>query len=192
MGNHVARRRRTFRFPDRILAVLSLGVVLGLGAVGTSAYWTDQATVTGGTITAGRLNLKVGNPAVENDPPQFTTDFAMTNMIPGSSKDALLKVTNAGTTKLTYTVTASATNAGAGADQLGSAIRITVLATNCSGTVLQSSVAPSAVSVNRSTPLIAGASEDLCFRATLPANADTALQGATTVVTLTLNAVQAP
>ena len=172
-----------------------MGLVLSLGALSTSAYWTDQVTVSGVNFSAGRLDLKVGDPAVDNDPPQFVTDFSMANMVPGNAKDGVLKVTNAGTTPLTYTVTASATNAGAGTDQLGSAIRITVFpsgSTTCTGTPLQSNVAPSAVSVNRSTPLEASASENLCFRVTLPSDANTALQGATTVVTLTLNAVQAP
>ena len=194
MGSHAAPRRRGPRrrwLSDRLLAVLGLGMVLSLGAVSTSAYWTDQATVTGGTFTAGTLNLKVGDPAIENNPPAFTTAFAMTGMAPGSTKDAVLKVTNAGNVPLTYTVTASATNSGGAADQLGSAIRLRIVAgSDCTATPLQSDVAPSAVNVNRSNPLTT--SENLCFRATLPAGANTALQGSSTVITLTLNAVQAP
>lgn len=193
MGSHAAPRRR-LGFSDRFLAVLSLGVVIAFGAVNTSAYWTDQATVTGGSFTAGTLDLKVGDPAVDDDPPAFTTAFAMSDMVPGNTKDAVLLVRNAGSIPLTYTVTAAATNAGGGADQLGSAIRVTVVAgTSCASTpALQTEVAPSAVSINRSTPLAAGASENLCFRATLPANASSALQGKNTAITLTLNAVQAP
>lgn len=195
MGRHAAPRGRNSRrrwLSDRVLAVLGLGMVLALGAVSTSAYWTDQATVAGGTFTAGKLDLKVGDPATDNDPPEFTTNFAMTGMVPGNSKDGVLKVTNAGDVPLIYTVTASATNAGGGADQLGAAIRMTVVAgTDCGATALQSNVAPSAVNVSRPA-LGGGAAANLCFRATLPAGANTALQGTSTVITLTLNAVQAP
>lgn len=41
---------------DRVRAVLSLGIVLGFGAVGTLAYWTDDATASGATFESGTLN----------------------------------------------------------------------------------------------------------------------------------------
>ena len=55
MVEHSAPRRRT----GRIRALLALGVVLGLGSVTTGAYWTDDATITGITISSGKLDLKV-------------------------------------------------------------------------------------------------------------------------------------
>lgn len=44
----------------RVRAVLSLGIVLGLGSVSTLAYWTDTGTMTTGSIQAGTLDLQPG------------------------------------------------------------------------------------------------------------------------------------
>ena len=197
MGSHRAPRRsfgRRLR-SARLRAALGLGVVVGFGAISTSAYWTDQATVSGGSFTAGRLDIKVGDPAVDNDPAAFTTAFALSNMVPGSSKDAALKVTNSGSVAFTFTVTGSATNSGAGTDQMGSALRIAVYPSSnagaCTGTAIVSNVAPNAVSIARPA-LNPSAATDLCFRATLPTDASAALQGQTTKVTFTLLATQVP
>ncbi len=180
---------------ERVRAALSLGILLSLGAVSTSAYWTDQATVTGGTFTTGTLNLKVGDPLVENNPPVFTNDFAMSSLAPGGTKDVVLKVNNAGSLALTYSVGASATNSGGGANQLGSALRITAFPSSsagaCTGTAIQGPVAPGAVSFSRPS-LAPSATVELCFRAALPAGAATELQGQSSVVTFTLDAVQVP
>lgn len=43
----------------RTRAVLSLGMVLGLGAVGTMAAWTDQATATTGVFSTSSMQMKV-------------------------------------------------------------------------------------------------------------------------------------
>ena len=184
-----ARRRRD---PDgRLRAVLALGLVLAVGVTGTGAYWSDQAQLTSGSFSTGRLDLKVGNPAVDADPPAFTTDFSLSTMAPGSQKEAVLQVSNAETLPFTYTVTASATNSGAGSDQLGAALRLSVFAATCTGSPLAGAdtVAPSALNLSR--PQIAGgASTSLCFRATLPTSASTDLQGRSTVVTVTLTATQ--
>lgn len=178
----------------RVRAFLALGVLVGLGAVSTTAYWTDQATLTGGTFTAGRLDIKLGNPAVDNNPPQFTTDFAMTNMVPGSIKDAPIRVTNSGSIPLVFNVTGTATNNGPGADQMGAAIRLSVYPSSsggaCTGTAIVTGVVPTGTVLPDQAQLAASATRDLCFRATLPANANTALQGRSTVVTLTFNAKQ--
>lgn len=192
MSTHTARRARflTARGRDRLRALLGLGVVLALGVVGTGAYWSDQAQVTSGSFTTGRLDLKVGNPAVDNNPPAFATDFALADMVPGSTKEATLLVTNAESVAFTYTVTASATNSGAGTDQLGSALRLSVFAgATCTGTALADTVAPSALNLSRPS-LSGGASTSLCFRASLPTTASTDLQGKSSVVTLTLTANQ--
>lgn len=198
MGSHRAPRRSVGGWlrSARVRAALGLGVILGFGAVTTSAYWTDQATVPGGSFTAGTLDVKVGDPAVDNDPPAFTTAFALSNMVPGSSKDAVLKVTNAGSVAFTFTVTGSATNSGAGANQMGSALRIAVYPSSdasgaCTGTALIANVAPNALSLGRPA-LSPAAATSLCFRASLPTDADPALQGQATRVTFTLLATQVP
>lgn len=178
----------------RIRAILSLGIVLGLGAVSTMAAWSDSATVKGGTFTTGTLDMKVGTPPVDNNPPQFTTDFAMSNMRPGSSTDAVLTVKNAGTVPFEFTGTASATNAGAGADQLGSVLTLKAYGTSSGGTCTGEPISSGTTAADFALPsqnLTAdetGDTQSLCFRASLPANAATSLQGKSSVITLTLTA----
>lgn len=194
MGRHVGPRhsgapRRT----GRVRALLSVGLVLGLAQIGTMAYWTDESVITGGTFQAGTIDVEVGTPAVDDDPPEFTTTFALTNMVPGSTKDAPLLVTNAGTVAFTFVVNGSATNSGAGTDQLGAALRISVFPSTsagaCTGTAMVSNQ-PVNGTVLPSQPALAPAPDtntrQLCFRATLPTDASSDLQGTSSVVTLTL------
>lgn len=174
-------------------ALLSLGLVLGLVQLGTMAYWTDEAIVTGGTFQAGEIDVKVGSPPVDNNPPEFTTSFAMTNMVPGSTKDAPLLITNAGTVPFTFVVNGSATNSGGGSNQLGAALRISVFLSEsggtCTGTALVTTQ-PINGAVLPAQPVLVPApgtnTRQLCFRATLPSNASTDLQGTSSVVTLTV------
>lgn len=190
-GRHRApRTSRARRRSGRLRAILSLGIVLGFGAVSTTAYWTDEARVTGGTFQAGTIDIAVGNPPVDNDPPAFTTAFAMSNMVPGSSQDAPLRVTNAGTVPFTFQVDGSATNSGGGNNQLGAALRISVFGahdgTVCTGSALVTDVPANGSLLPTQAALAVDGTRELCFRATLPSNAHTALQGQQSVLTLTL------
>ncbi|NKW63306.1 hypothetical protein GS937_02055 [Rhodococcus hoagii] len=42
---------------SRTRAVASLGIVLGLGAIGTLAAWSDTATATSGVFSTGSVSL---------------------------------------------------------------------------------------------------------------------------------------
>ena len=168
---------------------MAAGMVVGLGAVGTMAVWTDQSTATSGQFTTGSVDLKVGSPAVDNNPPAFATDLALANMAPGASKQAVLRVNNAGTLPFTYTLSSTATNNGTGNNQLGAAMQLEIYAgATCSGTVINTPAKLDGTNLTAPRPLAAGANESLCFKATLPAGANTALQGQTTVATFTLTA----
>lgn len=194
MGRH-AENGRTLRALSsvRVRAFLALGIVLGFGSVSTMAYWTDSATVTGGTFTSGTLDIKVGSPPVDNNPAGFTTNFSMANMVPGSTKDAVLMVNNAGTVPFTFNIQGVATNNGGGADQMGSVLRLAVYRTSaggaCTGTPIDSGLVPTG-QILPEQQLLAPGNRELCFRATLPSSADAALQGKSSVITLTLNANQ--
>ena len=80
------------------------------------------------------------------------------------------------------------------ADQLGAALRISVFPTNtsgaCTGTAIVANVAVNGAFLPAQPTLLPTATRDLCFRATLPTAADTALQGKSTVITLTFIADQ--
>lgn len=187
-GLPTERRRFSLRLgKDRVRAVLALGVVFGLGSVGTLAAWTDQSTATSGAFSTGTIDIKLGNPAIDNDPPAFTTTFAMTNMAPGSVKEATLKVSNSGTVPFTYTMSSTATNSGGGADQLGAAMKLEVFPGSCGGTAVNTPTTLNGTAI-AARPLAVAATEDLCFRATLPTTSASALQGKTTTATFTFNA----
>jgi predicted ribosomally synthesized peptide with SipW-like signal peptide len=172
-------------------ALLSLGVVVGVGATGTYAYWTDSVQVTGTTISTGTIDLKVNN----NDE---VTDFATMNvstMVPGDSTAGVVTVRNSGTAPLHYFVDASPSNAdGKG---LGAALAVKVTgdaatsgpgrAVTCAGSALAGSGTEFAAALlgSAASPrlLAAGASETVCIQATLPTNAPASLQAATTDIT---------
>ena len=173
---------------DRVRALLAVGTVLGLGAVGTLAAWTDSSTATTGTFSTGTIDLRLGSGATDPNPFSITT-FAMSTMSPGSEKEATLQVNNSGSLPFTYNVVGSATNSGGGSDQLGSALTLQIYAGSaCSGTVLNSPAKFTFPGLTAARTLAAGTNETLCFKATLPAGADTALQGKSTVGTFVFTA----
>ena len=188
-GGRRAAHRRWSLTTDRVRALLAVGTVVGLGAIGTSAAWTDQSTATSGQFATGSIDLKVGSPAVNNDPPAFTTGFALSNMKPSDTTQSTLQVNNTGTVPFIYTITGTATNSGAGADQLGSAMSVQIYPNStCTGGTVLNSPAKFTFSATTARALAAGADETLCFKATLPATADTALQAQSSVATFTLTA----
>ena len=178
-----------------VRALLSLGMVVGLGATGTYAYWTDVKTVSGTTITAGTIKLQV------TDNYSNATAFTKMNvstMVPGESTAGVLKVQNIGTAPLRYHVNATpSNNDGKG---LGAAldVRVTgdaVVSTSgrnvtCPGSRLANTglkfTTDLVATSTAGRQLTANQTEYLCIQATLPLGADTALQGATTDVVFTL------
>ena len=108
-GTHRAERaNRLRRRPSQALLLagaLLLGATSGLG---TLAYWNDVETVSGGTITAGTLDLTVEG--VQG--PYSWSDLKMDAMAPGESVAAELSIQNAGSTPFTLTVTGAATGTG--------------------------------------------------------------------------------
>lgn len=176
-------------------SLLSLGMVVGLGATGTYAYWTDTVSVTGTTISTGTIDLKVNNADTVTD---FTT-MNVTTMVPGDSTAGVVTVKNSGTAPLKYYVDSSPSNAdGKG---LGAALTVKVTgdsatsgsgrAVTCAGAALTPSATGFTASLlgSAASPrlLAPGASETVCIQATLPTNAASSLQAATTNITFTFN-----
>jgi predicted ribosomally synthesized peptide with SipW-like signal peptide len=105
------RQRRWFG-RGRTRALLTLGTVFALGAVGTSAYWTDTATVGGTAITSGVMDLQLQTPAsgttwIHSELGTSTTDSTLTiaALTPGESQAFDFAVRNVGNPNLTYTAT---------------------------------------------------------------------------------------
>ena len=187
-----APRRRHWLSSVPLRAVLSLGLALGIGSAGTFAYWTDEATVTGLTITAGVLDLELQDDP--DDSISFTT-LNISNMIPGQSVAGVLKVENVGNVGFTYTASTSVSNS-----TLASALAVKVTngsvsgsspSATCSGSQLSGTgtdLDDALVSTGRS--LAASASENLCIEVSMPSGASSSLQGTSTNVTYTFTATQ--
>ncbi|RVW00080.1 SipW-dependent-type signal peptide-containing protein [Rhodococcus spongiicola] len=90
-------------------ALASLGIVLGLGAVATSAAWSDTATATSGVFSTGSIDLQIDGQDGNPDAYAFTA-WSKSGLYPGERSSAKLPVQNTGTTPLSYTITASASS----------------------------------------------------------------------------------
>lgn len=86
----------------RVRAVLSLGMVLGLGAAGTLAAWSDTATAQSGSFVVGSVDMKVNGA----DSYSFVS-LGTTGMTPGAGKAAVLPISNTGSLAVTYDAKAS-------------------------------------------------------------------------------------
>ena len=120
-GERPSSLRRVWRVmstvPVRLL--LSLGLVLGFGAIGTVAYWSDEATLATGSITSGSLDLQVGGldpetgdvawQAVGADELWRYSVRELDNVAPGESVAMDLFLRNAGSATLTFTATGIST-----------------------------------------------------------------------------------
>lgn len=109
MGRHAAPRWRAWFGRGRTRAVLSLGVVLSLGAVGTTAYWTDTAAVSTGPVTSGSMDLQVAQTtagpwgAVGTGTAYAASHITVANIAPAESYAFTLAVRNVGHADFTYT-----------------------------------------------------------------------------------------
>lgn len=191
----------------RLRAALSLGVLVGFGAVGTAAYWTDQATLASTTFTAGTLDLTLDGNLSGQGGSYTKSSLTLTDMIPGESVAVTVSVQNSGTVGLKYT--ASAYNTGG----LASGLRWTVVANSTSsnsgsassgnragscssGTTTASSVTLSTSSGSPTTvigtprTLASSASENVCIIAALSSSADNSLQGQSATGTFVFDAAQ--
>ncbi|WP_370249433.1 TasA family protein [Nocardioides sp.] len=198
-ASHRAPRRRR---PPLLRAggAVAAAAIVGVGSLGTYAYWTDAAAVTSGTLTSGTLDLKVegqqGTPTAATWPALAITDLA-----PGESVAATLTLANAGTTPFTFSVTGTLT----GTAQPYLQVRVVRAGTaansgstyprtgSCSGgteTYALASLSAGATVVASSPALAAAASTTLCVIAALPSGTGNAAQGTSATLTLTAQATQ--
>nr|WP_314142727.1 SipW-dependent-type signal peptide-containing protein [uncultured Rhodococcus sp.] len=137
----VLRRIGLALISARARAIMSIGIVLGLGSVGTLAAWSDTATATSGVFTTGKIDIKLGDPAVDTLPPAFTTTMTKLDLFPNDTRSANLIVSNSGTVGFTYSITATVNSTST--PSLGPLLESTVYLgsantanTSCTGTIL--------------------------------------------------------
>jgi predicted ribosomally synthesized peptide with SipW-like signal peptide len=180
---------------SRLRALLGLGVLLGVGATGTFAFWTDDVTITGTSFTAGTIGLQVNN--VNS---YATTTLSMSAMVPGNTSAEVLTVKNNGTAALKYTMAGGLTGTDAAAYNTAAALKLTIVSggtklgtgntsTCTGGTVIVNAVALTSTTTttifgNRPTiPVAAAGTESLCFQVGLDAAAPSSLQAKTASAT---------
>lgn len=181
--------------------MLTLGIVLGLTSVSTLAYWTDQSTLSTGTIQSGRLDLLLNNELAGQGGTLSSTAWELSNVVPGDSVAGLVTIGRAsGTIGFDYTVTA-ADGPGTGlAPHLrwrvtNGAVTGTAPRTTCTGTVVMDSRALSSTATAVASGSLTGTTQSttLCVEALLPATVtDPAAMGKTASAVLRVSATQKP
>lgn len=108
-GKRASKRRLRSR---RIAAVLAAGAVLGVGAIGTIAAWTDNEEATGsfGASIFDTESQSAGSPAYASRPtaPGNVLTFNATAMSPGVSSYAYLNIRTTAATTVGGTVALTA------------------------------------------------------------------------------------
>lgn len=193
-------RRRSIR----LRAALTLATLVGIGAVSTGAYWTDQATVTGGPINAGAMHIDLAD-NVGVKPESIAWDLTAVGnaaLYPGATTARTIKVTNNSTPGLAfnYRVQGSATGPLASALQVtirrGGTLAGTGNSVTCSGGTLlgAADAAVGTFDVSAGEALVAGgnpASHTFCVQLRLAPTAANSLQSQLgSTVTLTFPATQ--
>ncbi|GAB4004775.1 SipW-dependent-type signal peptide-containing protein [Nocardioides ultimimeridianus] len=178
------RPQRRWFGHGRTRALLATGLLLGTGAVATSAYWTTKKTVTGTSFTTGTMHIVLGS-----------TSLNLSGMTAGSSAASLFPVSNTstGAVAFSYRIKASATNT------LGSALTTTVRVggsvsgSTCTGGTLVGSAGAALNGFNQpaGADLAQGGAANVCIQVTLPSTA-TVAPGSTSTVTFTFPATQKP
>lgn len=212
MSDHRAPRE-TARSTVPLRALLSLGIVLGLGATGTLAYFTDEATMTTGAFTSGKLDLTLDQGTSSTTNGQggtlSKTALGIAAMTPGESVAADVMVKNnagvpfvykasgkldAGSTfptatpvKLTFLVYAgTASNAGTQAASTRTG--------TCSGSLIAGGATTLTTTaqdvITTARALASDASESICVRVALATDADNSYQDKTATATFVFRAAQ--
>lgn len=191
----------------RTRALLSVGVLLGTGSLGTLATWTDTAELAAGTITSGTMDLQLdAGGAVGTGTGHQRADISWDGLTPGERKAFDLSVHNAGDPPFTYS--AAATRGASPAwTYVGTPITVQLFTgtaepdstypqqDGCSGGPL----GPARNVDGSSQPLLdaamrleAGANDQLCLVVGLAEDADNQNQGRTGSLALDFTADQAP
>lgn len=161
----------------RTRALLAAGLLVGTGAVATSAYWARKTTITGVSLTSGAMNIDLAaNNKVKPETYDWSTGLVLTNLTAGTSKAATIAVSNHsdGPVKLTYGIKSAATNTTgttlAGALQVTIRLGGAVSGGTCTGGTLIGAAGTAINSFNQSgvSTLSAGQSNSVCVQVTLP------------------------
>jgi hypothetical protein len=189
----------------QVRALLSVGILLGVGSVGTMARFTASGDATAGSFTTGSLDVRLN--AAGNNVGQGGTwtnaSLAIADITPGESLAVSFPVRNDGSTGLTYTATATATGGlapalrfstytGGTATNSGTAAADDRVGT-CTGTAASTAVTLSgsaATVIATAQTLAVSASQNVCVLVQLSTTAASSVQGSSATASYAFNAVQ--
>ncbi|CUR54685.1 conserved exported hypothetical protein [metagenome] len=189
----------------QLRALLSVGILLGVGSVGTMARFTASGDANAGSFTTGTLDVRLN--AAGNNVGQGGTwtnaSLTIGDLTPGESLAVGFPVRNDGTTAFTYTATATATGdlapllrfstyLGGTAGNTGNSTDDNRVGT-CSGTSVSSSQTLSGTAVNvipNAQSVAVNGSQNVCVLVSLVATAASSAQGDSATATYAFNAVQ--
>ncbi|GAA4677024.1 hypothetical protein [Gordonia humi] len=153
----------------RIRALLSCGIVLGAGAVGTTALWSTTAATTSAEFTTADVKIRAG----DAEPYSFTFPGSL---LPGGTTAQIVDVHNIGSAAFVYTASRSSTTALGQAMQLTAVHGGSVSGTTCTGgtTVVSNTSVPAGPTqfwTSSPTVLAVDGVDSWCFQLTLPTGA---------------------
>lgn len=194
MPSHRAPRQGWFG-RGRTRAILSLGLLAGMGAVATSAYWTAEDTVVTAPIDSGAIHVDLATNDKVKPETYAWAGLSLSNLAPGASRAAVLPVTNNSLGQVTFSYRIQAAASGT---TLGPQLQITVRrggtsnGTSCSGGTLIGGANASLDGFNQpaGATLAPTQSHSICVQVT---RSGVTLPGSSTSnVTLTFPATQVP
>ena len=190
---HPTRLGRRTRRLALIATIASSTAMVGAGAY-TLALFTDSAASAGNAFVVGTLAIGVS---------PTSALITLSGMVPGDSTTGTLTVSSTGNSTLRYAMTTATTNPDGKAlrDQMTLVVKTkdtnTAGCANFNGTQLFSGTLaggaigdPAQGAQGGDRTLAGGASEVLCFRATLPGSTGNGFAGAATTATFTFSAEQ--
>lgn len=171
----VVRRIGLALISARARALMSIGIVLGLGAVGTLAAWSDTSTATSGIFTTGTLDIKLGEPFPGSDNVTLAT-LGNAAIVPGTTVSSPLKINNNGSVPFSYKIEVVASNAALGG-LLDSSIYAAATCTVSPASTVEKltpskffqQTTPTPGDLTRG-PIAVGASDQLCISVTMPSS----------------------
>lgn len=178
----------------RVIAA-SVAVLICCGMLlngrGTFAAWNDSAGMTDATISSGDLVMTVGNQATSSHDFEFAA-LSTAALGPGGSNSAPLTVQNAGNIPMSFSLVSARTTGGLAGD-LHARVDAVAADSDCpvAGTASAHSVYNGPVtdiSASRPIDVPVGGRQILCFRISLPADADQSLADESSQVTFVLRA----
>lgn len=191
----------------RTRALLSLGLLVGFGSIGTYAYWTDTAQVNTGTITSGRMDLQFDAGGAAGTGTAYSRgNITWNGLAPGERKAFNLQVNNVGNPPFTYTASVTR-GTSPGWTYVGSPVTVQLFTGNavpkntypqqdtCSGGAIggvQTVDETNKQLITNPRSLTAGGNEGLCVIVGLASTATNDNQGKTGSLALNFSANQTP